>query len=154
MKTVDVAGAKVAYQRVGQGEPLLLLHGFPFTSESLWPLLEAPPRGLELIVPDLPGFGQSAPLSGPTLTMEAIASWALGLLDALGLTTCHLGGVSMGGYAALALTRLDPSRVRSLTLVGSHPFADDAAGVARREATECSAKRSRGRCATAGSTAR
>ncbi|MBX7100727.1 MAG: alpha/beta fold hydrolase [Myxococcaceae bacterium] len=141
MKTLDVAGGTAAYQRVGQGEPLLLLHGFPFTSECFWPLLEAPPKGLELIVPDLPGFGRSTPLPGPALTMEAIAGWALSLLDGLGLERCHVGGVSMGGYAALALTRLDPSRVLSLTLLGSHPFTDDAVGVARRHATAEEAER-------------
>lgn len=132
MPTIALKGRAYAYEDRGQGTPLLLLHGFPFSSESFWPQLEAPPAGFRLLVPDHRGFGASAPAEGPS-TMEAMADDALGLLDALGLSSAVVGGVSMGGYVSLALARLDPGRVRGLVLIDTQSFPDDEAGKARRE---------------------
>ena len=87
-----------------------------------------------MIVPDHRGFGQSARGEGP-LSMEAFASDALALLDALKISQTGLGGVSMGGYVAMALVRLDPARVSRLVLIDTQCGADDDAGKARREAT-------------------
>jgi pimeloyl-ACP methyl ester carboxylesterase len=134
MPTISLQGRPYFYEDTGEGEPLLLLHGFPFSSESFWPQLESPPRGVRLLVPDHRGFGKSALPPGVS-TMEAMAEDALGLLDALGIQSALVGGVSMGGYVAIALTRLDPGRVRGLLLIDTQSGADDEAGRARREAT-------------------
>ncbi|MER2563657.1 MAG: alpha/beta fold hydrolase [Myxococcaceae bacterium] len=132
MPSVSLNGRSYAYEDRGEGTPLLLLHGFPFSSESFWPQLEAPPKGFRVIAPDHRGFGASALGEGPS-TMEAMAEDALGLLDALKLPAAVVGGVSMGGYVALALARLDPGRVRGLVLIDTQSFGDDEAGKARRE---------------------
>ena len=132
MPNVKIDGAQYAYRTGGSGEPVLLLHGFPFTSESFWPQLDAPPAGVKLYCPDHRGFGASELKPGVS-TMEELAKDALKLLDALGLPRVIVGGVSMGGYVAMALLRLDPSRVTGLVLVDTHPFADDAAGKEKRE---------------------
>jgi pimeloyl-ACP methyl ester carboxylesterase len=116
------------------GTPVLLLHGFPFTSESFWPQLDAPPQGVRLIVPDHRGFGQSELAPGIS-TMEAMAQDALKALDQLGIVDVIAGGVSMGGYIAMALTRLEPARVRGLILIDTQATADDSAAKERREAT-------------------
>jgi pimeloyl-ACP methyl ester carboxylesterase len=134
MPTLSLQGRPYFYEDRGEGVPLLLLHGFPFTSESFWPQLENPPKGVRLLVPDHRGFGKSAPAPGVS-TMESMAEDALALLDALGLQSALVGGVSMGGYVAIALTRLDPGRVRGLLLIDTQSLADDEAGRARREAT-------------------
>ncbi len=134
MPYLTIDGRAYHYRDVGAGRPLLLLHGFPLTGASFWPQLDAPPPGTRLIVPDHRGFGQSAPGAGP-LTMDAIAADALALLDALKLSRTALGGVSMGGYVAMALLRLDPARVDRLVLIDTWCGADDEAGKARREAT-------------------
>jgi pimeloyl-ACP methyl ester carboxylesterase len=134
MPTVTVSGRKVFYEDRGSGTPFLLLHGFPFSSESFWPQLESPPKGFRLLVPDHRGFGQSEPGPGPS-TMEALADDALALLDALGVPQAVVGGVSMGGYVAMALTRRDPGRVKALVLIDTQASADDEAGKARREQT-------------------
>jgi len=133
VKTIELAGRRYAFHDVGSGTPLLLFHGFPFSSESFWPQLETPPKGFRLIVPDHRGFGASALAEGPS-TMETMAADGLALLDSLGLPSAVVGGVSMGGYAALALARLDPGRVRGLLLIDTQAGADDEAGKARREA--------------------
>lgn len=133
MQRLSLDGRTLAYEDVGTGTPLLLLHGFPLSSQSFWPQLDAPPAGFRLIVPDHRGFGGSSLGTGPS-TMEALAADALGLLDALGVGAAVVGGVSMGGYVSLALARLDPGRVRGLLLIDTHPFADDEPARARREA--------------------
>lgn len=134
MPTLSLQGRDFFYEDRGAGVPLLLFHGFPFSSQSYWPQLEAPPAGVRLLVPDHRGFGKSAPGNGP-LTMDAMAEDGLALLDALKLQSALVGGVSMGGYVAIALTRLDPGRVGGLLLVDTQSTPDDEAGRARREAT-------------------
>lgn len=132
MAAIKIDGAQYTYRTGGSGEPVLLLHGFPFTSESFWPQLDAPPPGVRVICPDHRGFGGSDLRPGIS-TMEDLAADALKLLDALGLQSVIVGGVSMGGYAAMALLRIDPSRVKGLVLADTHPLADDAAGKEKRE---------------------
>ncbi len=134
MPSISISGRTYFYEDRGEGEPLLLLHGFPFSSQGYWPQLEAPPKGVRLIVPDHRGFGQSAPGEG-VATMDAMADDALTLLDALKLPSAFIGGLSMGGYVAIALTRMDPGRVRGLLLIDTQSLPDDEAGKARREAT-------------------
>lgn len=134
MPTLTLDGLPYAYRSSGTGEPLLLLHGFPFTSESYWPQLDAPPNGVHLICPDHRGFGSSAPAKGP-LSMESMALDVVQLMDALKLPRAIIGGVSMGGYVAMALLRLKPERVKGLVFLNTHPYADDAAGKQRREST-------------------
>lgn len=120
------------HREAGSGTPLLLLHGFPFTSASFAPQLEAPPKGARVIAPDHRGFGQSPLGEGPA-TMEAMADDALALLDGLGIQRAVVGGVSMGGYVALALLRRDPGRVAALALMDTQALPDDAAGKEKRE---------------------
>ncbi len=133
MPFVELAGRKLHYQDVGAGLPVLLLHGFPFSAESFWPQLEAPPKGVRYLAPDHRGFGQSA-LGPGVSTMEALADDALALLDALRIHAAVVGGVSMGGYVAIALLRKNPGRVKGLMLFDTQAAADDEAGKARREA--------------------
>jgi len=125
-------GRRYHYREAGSGLPLVLLHAFPLTGKSFEPQLAAAPKGVRLLVPDHRGFGQSAP--GP-FSMEAIAADALALLDALEIDQAVIGGVSMGGYAAMALLRLDASRVKGLVLSDTQASADDEEGKKRREAT-------------------
>ncbi len=133
MPSISISGRPYFYEDRGEGVPLLLFHGFPFSSEGFWPQLESPPRGVRLLVPDHRGFGRSAP-GEEVATMEAMADDALALLDALKIPSAFVGGLSMGGYVAIALTRLDPSRVRGLLLIDTQSLPDDEAGRARREA--------------------
>ncbi|MFT3709295.1 MAG: alpha/beta hydrolase [Archangium sp.] len=124
--------AHLHFEDRGEGVPLLLFHGFPFTSESWWPLLDAPPKGVRIIAPDHRGFGRSERVDGPT-TMETFAEDGLALLDRLKIDRAFIGGLSMGGYVAIAATRLDPGRVAGLLLCDTMSVADDDAGKARRE---------------------
>ncbi len=134
MPTLDVHGTALHYRDEGHGPPVLLFHAFPLHSGAFDAQVKALASRYRFLLPDVRGLGQGAPPSGPT-EMAHIAQDALALLDALGLDSVVVGGVSMGGYASMALLREDPSRVRGLVLVDTQAGADDEAGRARREAS-------------------
>jgi pimeloyl-ACP methyl ester carboxylesterase len=123
MEKVDVNRIQLAYERRGQGTPMVLLHGFPL-DHHLWdevlPLLE---DTFDLIVPDLRGFGNSTMIDAPH-SMDDYASDIASLLDHLNIQKAAIVGHSMGGYVALAFARLYPDRVRGLGLVSSQVPAD------------------------------
>jgi pimeloyl-ACP methyl ester carboxylesterase len=95
----------LAHDRRGTGEPLVMVHGFG-VSRSIWsplvPLLESE---RELFLIDLPGFGESPPLSErptPRRLAEAVAAF----LDDMGIERAHVAGYSMGGEIVLELNKL------------------------------------------------
>jgi pimeloyl-ACP methyl ester carboxylesterase len=134
MLTVTVDGIPLHYRDVGQGPPVLLLHAFPLSGDAFDAQVKALSGRYRFIIPDHRGFGQSPLGDGPT-EMGRIARDALALLDALKLDSVVVGGVSMGGYAAMALLREDAGRVGGLVLVDTQATADDDAGRERREAS-------------------
>lgn len=127
-------GARLHFRDEGQGLPVLLLHAFPLRGEMFAEQLGALSAKYRFIVPDLRGFGQSELGAVRETTMTLLAQDALALLDHLGVDSAVAGGVSMGGYAAMAALQLDPSRVRALVLADTQMGADDEAGRARRAA--------------------
>jgi 3-oxoadipate enol-lactonase len=120
----------VGLNEAGSGVPVLLLHGFPH-DRTLWEAqLAAPPAGARLIAPDLPGFGESASVGVPSL--DAWADWCIEICDALELQQVVLGGLSMGGYLALAAWRRHPERIRGLILADTKAGADSDEAKAKR----------------------
>ncbi len=123
MEKVNVNRIHLAYERRGQGRPLVLLHGFPL-DHHLWddvaPLLE---DSFDIIVPDLRGFGNSTMIES-ALSMDDYASDIASLLDHLNIQKAAIVGHSMGGYVALAFARRYPERVSGLGLVSSQLLAD------------------------------
>jgi pimeloyl-ACP methyl ester carboxylesterase len=132
MPSLTVDGVPLHYRDEGRGLPVLLFHAFPITSGAFSPQVAALKDRYRFLLPDVRGFGGSRLGEGPT-EMSRIARDGLAILDALGLDTAVVGGVSMGGYAAMALLREDASRVRALVLIDTQATADDDAGRARRE---------------------
>ena len=123
METFSVNGIELAYERRGNGTPLVLLHGYPLDHhawDSVAPLLE---DSFDLILPDLRGFGKSTTLDSQH-TLNDFASDIAGLLDHLGIEAACVAGHSMGGYVALAFANLYPARIRGLGLVSTQTLAD------------------------------
>src|SRR5262249_15061174 len=123
----------LSYDDTGRGTPVVLLHGFPL-SRAMWrPQVEALKDAYRVIAPDLPGFGGSAVLDGPS-SVEAMADTVAYLLDHLQIREpVVLGGLSMGGYVALAFARRHPDRLRGLILADTRAEPDDAEGKANRD---------------------
>lgn len=123
MKKISVNHVTLAYERMGQGKPLMLIHGFPL-DHSIWnETAELLKEDFDVILPDLRGFGQSSSVDS-SYTMNDMADDLAGLMDALGVEKVALAGHSMGGYVALACAAKYPERMGGLSLVASQTLAD------------------------------
>ena len=123
MSTVEVNGLQIAYDDVGEGPAVVLVHGYPF-NRSLWsPQVAAFQTRNRVITPDLRGFGESE-LTGTVASMSSMAQDVAALLDHLGVAAAVICGLSMGGYVTLAFYRAFQPRVRGLILADTRPQAD------------------------------
>ena len=107
----------------GDGEAVVLLHGFPLTHRIWEATARALAREYRVIAPDLRGMGASGLSTGPYL-MEQLAGDIAAMLDALGIERATVVGHSLGGYVALAFARMYDARVARLALVTSRLGAD------------------------------
>jgi pimeloyl-ACP methyl ester carboxylesterase len=128
---LKLAGGEIAWDGTGSGPALLFLHAFPLSRRMWQPQWEPFAEGHRLLRFDCRGFGESPPTGG-ILTMERIADDAAGLLDHLGVSRAVVCGLSMGGYAALALARRHPARLAGLVLADTRAGADSAEARAGR----------------------
>src|SRR4051794_12127827 len=87
--------------------------------------------GWRVVAPHFAGFGGS-PLASATPSMEDYAAQVIELLRAIGAGDAVIGGLSMGGYAALALIRKAPQLARGLILADTRSEADSAEGLEQR----------------------
>lgn len=117
-KEIDLPdGLHFAYLEGGQGEPLLLLHGFGGNKDNFTRVARFLTPHFRVIVPDHIGFGESAHPPdadySPTSQVERLHA----LAQALGIQSLHIGGNSMGGQIALTYAALYPAEVKSLWLL-------------------------------------
>jgi 3-oxoadipate enol-lactonase len=126
-------GLQVAYAVEGAGPPLILLHGASSAGRLDFghqlPLLR---RSFHCYLPDARGHGGTRWTPDGPLVHERLADDLVAFADALGLTSVHLAGLSMGAATALAFAIRHPDRVRSLVLAGITPEREPRASVARR----------------------
>ena len=120
----------------GEGTPLVLVHGFPFAAESWSGEADALSAKMRVLAPSMRGFGATPrpDLGEPQLSMDPMADDVAAILDARGVTEpVVLGGLSMGGYVALAFARRHPQRLRALILADTRAEPDSAEGRANRD---------------------
>ncbi len=96
---------------------VLVLHDLLADRSSLGALRDALAAHYRVIAPDARGHGASASLANRWYTVGELAADARAILDAEGVTACHVIGHGLGGATAFELARRDPSRIRSLTLI-------------------------------------
>src|SRR6266568_9026223 len=92
---------------VGQGPPLLLLHAFPRSSAMWLAQRERLASRFRVITPDLRGFGGSR-LGPEEPSIDVMADDVVQLLRSRGIQKAVIGGLSMGGYVAMAICRRHP----------------------------------------------
>jgi pimeloyl-ACP methyl ester carboxylesterase len=116
MPSVDAGGTEIHYARAGTGEPMLLIQGMSATHMT-WgrPFLSPLEESFDCVVFDNRGMGLSGPAEMPFTTAD-LAGDTVGLLDALGIESAHVVGISMGGMVAQELALAHPERIRTLTL--------------------------------------
>jgi pimeloyl-ACP methyl ester carboxylesterase len=124
---IDIDGRRLRYLESGAGWPLVLIHAFPLAADMWRPQLERVPRGWRVLAPDVGGFGPSAaPVASPA--MEDFAREIVALLDELRIDRAVIGGLSMGGYVALATFRLAPERFSGMVLANTRAKPDTPEG--------------------------
>ncbi|HEV7614734.1 MAG TPA: alpha/beta fold hydrolase [Solirubrobacterales bacterium] len=116
MPTVEVPGTELNYERAGAGEPLLLIQGMS-ANHMAWgrPFASLLEQSFDIVSFDNRGMGLSRAATEAFSTAE-LAADTVGLLDALGIESAHVFGISMGGMIAQELALAHPGRLRSLTI--------------------------------------
>lgn len=115
--SVEVRGIPIRYWHLDRGRPdtVLFLHGLGGDHRGLVPLADALCT-VNVVIPDLPGYGESGPLAQP----HGLVNYADAIADlraALGLTECHLLGHSLGGSIALVHAARHGAGLRGLCLL-------------------------------------
>jgi len=118
----QVGDAQVAYLDEGEGPPVLLLHGCPF-SAFVWRhvIIELRSR-FRCLAPDLLGLGDTETPDGADWHLPAQAAAVLGLLDELGLDQVAVVGHDHGGAIAQLIAAHHPDRVGALVLADAEAY--------------------------------
>lgn len=131
MHRVQSGDAELAYQVLGEGAPVVLLHAFPANHELWLPAAQVLAAKYRVILPDLRGHGDSGIGEGPA-TMEKHASDLARVLDDAGADRASFAGVSIGGYTLFEFWRRSRARVKALILCNTKAQADTAEAQAGR----------------------
>jgi pimeloyl-ACP methyl ester carboxylesterase len=122
------------YSVVGEGRPVILVHAFPFDGRMWQDTAKCLAGKCRVIAPDMRGFGESALGKGQP-SIADMADDLAALMDELGVAKATVGGMSMGGYVALAFAARHSDRLEGLILADTRAAADsDAARAGRSDA--------------------
>lgn len=114
--TLSLARVQLHVVTAGAGDPVVLLHGWPQSWHEWRKVMPLLAPSYQLIVPDLPGLGDSSRPAGG-YDKKTLASDLLEMADRLGLQRFHLVGHDWGGPTAFALACAAPERVRTLAIL-------------------------------------
>src|SRR5262245_30759149 len=120
MNEVKVGGLRIAYERVGHGPAIVLVHGFVGDARSTWQhQLDGLSDEFDVVAWDGPGAGRS---SDPpeSFRIADFADTLAGFVDALELRRPHVVGLSFGGTVAIGRCATRPGLVSSLVLAGAY----------------------------------
>jgi pimeloyl-ACP methyl ester carboxylesterase len=133
MKTIPGTGNSPVYYTIkGNGNPVVLIHGFGEDSDVWKYQVDALSPYYRLIVPDLPGSGKSVNNSG-NFSMHYLAEQVKTVLDQENIDKTVMAGHSMGGYITLAFAAKYPERLTAFGLVHSTAYADNDEKIAARQ---------------------
>ncbi|HEU5430623.1 MAG TPA: alpha/beta hydrolase [Thermomicrobiales bacterium] len=113
---VQVNGASIFVQQSGQGEPMLLIHGYPLSGALFSRVRDGLAAHYQVITIDQRGYGKSTAPGVPN-TIATYAQDALSVLDQLGVKQAIIGGHSMGGPVTLDMYQRAPDRFRGMILI-------------------------------------
>ncbi len=120
----------------GQGEPVVLLHGFTGSSANWSVIGKALSKEYQIIVPDMRGHGRSTNNSS-RYTFQEVAFDIYALLDHLEIKTFNCMGCSGGGNALLHMATQQPDRINSMILVSATSYyPEQARTIMRQTSTE------------------
>jgi pimeloyl-ACP methyl ester carboxylesterase len=111
------------YRIAGDGEPVVLLHGFGEDSTIWDTMIGELSKDYKLIVPDLAGSGRSTGKM-EDISMSSLAEQIIPILAKEKIDSCYMIGHSMGGYITLAFAEKYPEKLKGFGLFHSTAFAD------------------------------
>jgi pimeloyl-ACP methyl ester carboxylesterase len=114
---VELPGGRCHYREAGEGPPVVLIHGFMYSTVMWESVLEPLSAHFRVLALDLFGWGYSSRDEGRNYDYQLYADQLRSFLDALGLERAALVGQSMGGGAAIRFAVQHPERVERLVLV-------------------------------------
>jgi pimeloyl-ACP methyl ester carboxylesterase len=129
-KKLNYNSKSIAYSAHGDGDAIMLVHGFGEQAD-IWKNQYDIFHGYRLIIPQLPGTGDSAMIDD--MSMEGMAAGLLAILDEEKISQCIMIGHSMGGYITLAFAEKYSERLKAFGLFHSSAFADNEAKIETRK---------------------
>jgi pimeloyl-ACP methyl ester carboxylesterase len=122
-KKLKLENSTITYFDKGNGQPIVLLHGFCGSSQYWEKVIPELIKNYRVIAPDLPGHAEST-ISNENYTIEDIADTIKTLLDELGIQQVTMFGHSLGGYITLAFAEKYSERLNGFSLIHSSAFPD------------------------------
>jgi pimeloyl-ACP methyl ester carboxylesterase len=132
--TASLNGIEMYYEVQGEGDPLVLLHGFTGSHADWEPVIAELSKSYRLVVPDLRGHGRSTN-PGNEFTHRQSALDVAALLDRLGIDRFKAMGISTGGMTLLHMATREPARVEAMVLIGATIYFPESARDIMRGAT-------------------
>ena len=133
MPTIRANDLEIAYEVVGSGPPLVLLHAASSTGRQTYAAqIPALADAFQLFLPDARGHGRTRWDAADGFEASWLVDDLEAFVDGLGLRTFHLIGYSMGAMTALGFAVRAPERLRTLVVVGITAAREPRARVARR----------------------
>lgn len=126
-KNIQYKNSSLSYRISGKGNSVVLLHGFAEDSRIWDEIAQQLLPGYQLIIPDIPGSGQSALLDEEKISIADYADAVTAILEKENISQCTMIGHSMGGYITLAFAKKYPEKIQALGLFHSSAYADDEA---------------------------
>ncbi len=119
MEVIRISGLEIAYERVGQGPPLVFVHGAAEDGRVWRPQLTALDDEFTVVAWDEPGAGRSSDVPA-NFGLADYASCLAGVIEAVGLGPAHVAGLSWGGTVVQELYRRHAGLVATLILIGAY----------------------------------
>jgi pimeloyl-ACP methyl ester carboxylesterase len=120
--TIQIAGKNIFYRVYGNGKPVMLVHGFGETGDVWKNQVAFLKDSFQLIVPDLPGSGQSEMIED--MSMEGMAEILKQIINNEKIGKLSMIGHSMGGYITLAFAKKYADHLNAFGLFHSTAYAD------------------------------
>lgn len=115
-KEIQIEDHRIVYLEGGEGEPVILLHGFGGNRDH-WTAFARHLKDRHLVILDIPGFGESSRWLTASYDIESQVERIDRFAEALGLETFHMAGNSMGGALAAGYAARYPEKVLTLALM-------------------------------------
>ena len=119
MEVVRANGLEIAYERAGEGPPLVFVHGAAVDGRMWQPQLAALADEFTVVAWDEPGAGRSSDVPAD-FGLPDYANCLAALIEAVGLGPAHVAGLSWGGTVVLELYRHHPELVATLILIDTY----------------------------------